>query len=89
MYWASRLFVDVIPEFAHDTANRLVEYSDNPVIVPRTKKTNSTMEERRQAMKLTGLKSFLLGIALIITVIGFLTSVTTVVLDLYPQKKPV
>ena len=38
MYWASRLFVDVIPEFAHDTANRLVEYSDNPVIVSRTKR---------------------------------------------------
>ena len=38
MYWASRLFVDVIPEYAHDTANRLVEYSDNPVIVSRTKR---------------------------------------------------
>lgn len=38
MYWASRLFVDVIPEYAHDTANWLVEYSDNPVIVSRTKR---------------------------------------------------
>ena len=38
MYWASRLFVDVIPEFAHDTANRLVEYSDNPYIVSRAKR---------------------------------------------------
>ena len=38
MYWASRLFVDVIPEYAHDTANRLVEYSDNPEIVSRTKR---------------------------------------------------
>lgn len=35
MYWASRLFVDVIPEHAHDTANWLVEYSDNPYIVSR------------------------------------------------------
>lgn len=38
MYWASRLFVDVIPEYAHDTANRLVEYSDNPYIVSRAKR---------------------------------------------------
>ncbi|WP_290392638.1 hypothetical protein [uncultured Duncaniella sp.] len=38
MYWASRLFVDVIPEYAHDTANRLVEYSDNPYIVSHTKR---------------------------------------------------
>ncbi|WP_289647234.1 hypothetical protein [uncultured Muribaculum sp.] len=38
MYWASRLFVDVIPEYAYDTANRLVEYSDNPYIVSRTKR---------------------------------------------------
>ena len=38
MYWAARLFVDVIPEYAHDTANRLVEYSDNPYIVSRTKR---------------------------------------------------
>lgn len=38
MYWASRLFVDVIPGYAHDTANRLVEYSDNPYIVTRTKR---------------------------------------------------
>ena len=38
MYLASRLFVDVIPEYAHDTANRLVEYSDNPYIVSHTKR---------------------------------------------------
>lgn len=38
MYWASRLFVDVIPEYAYDTANRLVEYSDNPYTVSRTKR---------------------------------------------------
>lgn len=38
MYWASRLFVDFIPEYAHDTANRLVEYSDNPYIVSRAKR---------------------------------------------------
>ena len=38
MYWAARLFVDVIPEYAHDTANRLVEYSDNPYIVSHSKR---------------------------------------------------
>ena len=38
MYWASRLFVNFIPEYAHDTANRLVEYSDNPYIVSRAKR---------------------------------------------------
>ena len=38
MYWASRLFVDVIPEYAYDTANRLVEYNDNPYVVSRTKR---------------------------------------------------
>lgn len=38
MYWASRLFVDFISEYAHDTANRLVEYSDNPYIVSRAKR---------------------------------------------------
>lgn len=38
MYWASRLFVDVIPGYAYDTANRLVEESDNPYIVTHTKR---------------------------------------------------
>ena len=38
MYWASRLFAHFIPEYAHDTANRLVEYSDNPYIVSRAKR---------------------------------------------------
>ena len=33
MYWASRLFIDVVPEYAIDTAKRLVEYSDNHYIV--------------------------------------------------------
>lgn len=37
-YWASRLFVDAIPEQARETANRLVEESDNPYIVTRTKR---------------------------------------------------
>lgn len=38
LYWAARLFVDVVPEYALDTAKRLVEYSDNPDIVSRTKR---------------------------------------------------
>ena len=38
MYWASRLFLDVVPEYALDTAKRLVEYGDNPYIVSRTKR---------------------------------------------------
>ena len=38
MYWASRLFVDVVPEYALDTAKRLVEYSDNPEIISRAKR---------------------------------------------------
>lgn len=38
MYWASRLFIDVVPEYALDTAKRLVEYSENPYIVSRTKR---------------------------------------------------
>lgn len=38
MYWASRLFVDVVPEYALDTAKRLVKYSDNPYIVTHTKR---------------------------------------------------
>lgn len=37
-YWAARLFVDAIPEQARETANRLVEESDNPYIVTRTKR---------------------------------------------------
>lgn len=38
LYWASRLFVDVVPEYALDTAKRLVKYSDNPYIVTHTKR---------------------------------------------------
>lgn len=38
MYWASRLFVDIVPEYALDTAKRLVEYSDNPYIVSHAKR---------------------------------------------------
>ena len=45
MYWASRLFVDVIPEYAHDTANRLVEYSENPYIVSYTKRLLAQWEK--------------------------------------------
>ena len=51
LFWASRLFVDVVPEYALDTAKRLVKYSDNPYIVSHTKKTYISMEERRKAMK--------------------------------------
>ncbi len=38
LFWASRLFVDVVPEYALDTAKRLVKYSDNPYIVSHTKR---------------------------------------------------
>lgn len=38
MYWASQLFVDVIPGYAYDTANRLVEESDNSYMVTHTKR---------------------------------------------------
>ena len=38
MYWASRLFIDVVPEYALDTTKRLVEYSDNPYIVSHAKR---------------------------------------------------
>ena len=36
MYWAARLFSDVLPAETHDAAIRLVENSDNPYIVSRT-----------------------------------------------------
>ena len=38
MYWAARLFSDVLPAETHDAAIRLVENCDNPVIVSRTKR---------------------------------------------------
>lgn len=38
MYWGARLFVDVVPEYAHSTANWLVENSENPEIVLRVKR---------------------------------------------------
>ncbi len=38
MYWAARLFSDVLPAETHDAAIRLVENCDNPEIVSRTKR---------------------------------------------------
>lgn len=38
MYWAARLFREVLPEEAQDTALRIVNNSDNPQIVSRTKR---------------------------------------------------
>lgn len=38
MYWAARLFSDVLPAETHDAAIRLVENCDNPEIVSRAKR---------------------------------------------------
>lgn len=38
MYWAARLFKGVLPKEALDTASRIVNNSDNPGVVLRTKR---------------------------------------------------
>lgn len=38
MFWAAKLFHDVIPELCEDATNRLVENCDNPVIVRNSKR---------------------------------------------------
>lgn len=38
MFWAAKLFHDVIPELCEDAANRLVENYDDPVIVRNAKR---------------------------------------------------
>lgn len=38
MYWAARLFKDVLPDKAHETVRHIVENCDNPTIVSYTEK---------------------------------------------------
>lgn len=45
MYWATRIFKEVLPEEAKDTALRLVNNCDNPQIVSRAKKLLTQWKE--------------------------------------------
>lgn len=46
MYWAARLFMVVVPEYAHSTANGLVENCDDPEIVSHAQKLLMQWEKR-------------------------------------------